>query len=157
MFCIIQQGSGCVAIPTGRRGVLKLPRGCRLKAQKAVMSDEKPDLGDLAIELDELTWAEVMKMALRLKVQYSELKKIEEKNSEPNPRLLAAMDLWLTTDSGATWGRVVKALRDIKKAVLAQELEEKHCKKPADSPSKDSAATATSQPTTASSTSSGLL
>ena len=101
------------------------------------MSDEKPSLGDLAIELDDLTWAEVMKMAVILRVEYSELRKIEEKNSEPSPRLLAAMNLWLTTDSRATWGRVVKALRDIKKTVLAQELEDKYCKKPADSPSKD--------------------
>ena len=98
------------------------------------MSDEKPDLGDLAIELDELTWAEVMTMALRLKVQYSELKKIEEKNSEPNPRFLAAMNLWLTTDTRATWGKVVKALRDFNKTVLAKQIEDKYCK-PAATPS----------------------
>ena len=121
------------------------------------MSDEKPDLRDLAIALDDLTWAEVMTMAVRLTVEYAQLKKIEEKNNEHSPRLLAAMNLWLTTDSSATWGRVVKALKDMKKTVLSQELEDKYCNKPAESPAKDSAATAASQPSIASDTSSGLL
>ena len=92
------------------------------------MSDEKPELRDLAIELGGLTWADVMMMVVRLKVEYSELKKIEEKNSEPSPRLLAAMNLWLTTDLEATWGKVVKALRDINRTVLAKQIEDKYCR-----------------------------
>ena len=105
--------------------------GVAAAREQAVMSDEKPDLGDLAIELDSLTWAEARTMAVMLQVEYSGLKKIEEKGSDTSWRLLATMNLWLQTDSRASWGRVVKALRDTNKTVLAKELEDKYCKKPA--------------------------
>ena len=107
------------------------------------MSDEKPDFRDLQVMLNELTWAEVMKMAVGLGVDYSELRKIEEKRSDIGLRLLDAMNLWLTTDSRATWGRVVKALRDIKKILLAEKIEDKYCR-PAATPLATTSSTASS-------------
>ena len=107
------------------------------------MSDEKPDLRDLQVVLNKLTWAEVVKMAVGLGVEYSELEKIEEKRSDIGLRLLDAMNLWLSTDLKATWGKVVKALSEIKKIVLAKEIEDKYCR-PAATPSATKSSTTTS-------------
>ena len=91
------------------------------------MSDAKPDLGDLGVELDVLGWPDVQKLSLKLQMNYSDLEVIAKQKSDASSRLLATMNLWLTTDPGATWGRVVRALRDIKQPDLANELEDRYC------------------------------
>ena len=86
----------------------------------------KPQLGDLAVELDELTWSEVVKMAIQLGMDFAILQKIAEDKSD-SIRLLASMDTWLKTDPKASWLKVVKALRAIKSNVLAASIERKYC------------------------------
>ena len=103
----------------------------------------KPQLGDLALELDVLTWSEVISMSVQLKVEFADLRKIDESTS-PSIRVLTAMDLWLKTDTKASWKKVVRALRAIKKDVLAQTLEEKYCRAtPAPPPPSGSGAVST--------------
>jgi hypothetical protein len=92
------------------------------------MSAAKPALGDLAVDLDELTWAELSKLAVLLGMEFSALMQIAGQHADINSRLLATMDLWLKSDCGASWGRVVEALKAIKKIVLAKAVEDKYCK-----------------------------
>ena len=87
----------------------------------------KPQLGDLDLELDVLTWSEVISMSVQLRMEFADLRKIDESTS-PSIRVLTAMDLWLKTDTKASWKKVVRALRAIKKDVLAQTLEERYCR-----------------------------
>ena len=91
------------------------------------MSDAKLKLPDLSRELYELTWSETVNFGVQLGMEYSVLKKIGEDKTD-DVRLLAAMDAWLQSDPKASWKKVVRALRAIRKEVLAQELEEKYCR-----------------------------
>ena len=94
------------------------------------MSDKKPELKDLQQELKDLTWAEVKLVALHLGLDFPKLKQIEEQCSELSDRVLEAMDTWLNSDPEASWEKVVRALDDNSKTVLAQEIEEKYCNLP---------------------------
>ena len=89
------------------------------------MADAKPKLADLSLELEDLTWSETVKFGVQLGMEYSVLKKIGEDKTD-DLRFLAAMDAWLQSDPKASWKKVVRALRAIRKEVLAQELEEKY-------------------------------
>ena len=91
------------------------------------MSDVKPKLPDLSRELYELTWSETVNFGVQLGMEFSVLKKIGEDKTD-DVRFLTAMDAWLQSDPKASWKKVVKALRAIRKEVLAQELEEKYCR-----------------------------
>ena len=91
------------------------------------MSEAKPQLGDLDLELYELTWSEVISMSVQLGMDFAVVRKIDELTS-PNIRVLTTMDSWLKSDPTASWNKVVKALKAIKKDVLAQRLEDTHCK-----------------------------
>ena len=82
---------------------------------------------DLSLELEDLTWFETVKFGVQLGMEFSVLKKIGEDKTD-DVRLLAAMDAWLQSDPKASWKKVVRALRAIRKEVLAQELEEKYCR-----------------------------
>ncbi|CAI7988637.1 hypothetical protein GBAR_LOCUS27 [Geodia barretti] len=87
------------------------------------MSEAKPQLGDLDLELCELTWSEVISMSVQLGMDFAVLRKIDE-STNPNIRVLTAMDSWLKSDPSASWNKVVRALKAIKKDVLAQRLED---------------------------------
>lgn len=91
------------------------------------MSDVRPELPQLSVELSSLTWGEVMSMAVQLGVEFSTLQQIKEDNSEQNVRLLAAMNDWLSNDHDASWRKVVNALKTIDKNVLADGLARKYC------------------------------
>ena len=92
-----------------------------------VMSDVRPELSQLSVELSSLTWGEVISMAVQLGVEFSTLQQIKEDNSEQNVRLLAAMNDWLSNDHEASWRKVVDALKTIDKNVLADGLATKYC------------------------------
>ena len=90
------------------------------------MSDVIPELADLSLELEDLTWSETIKFGVQLGMKFPVLRNIGD--TQPvDVRLLAAMDSWLRSDPKASWKKVVRALRAIRKKVLAQELEEKYC------------------------------
>ena len=91
------------------------------------MSDVKPKLPDLSLELEDLTWPETMKFGVQLEMKFPVLRNIGD-TQPADVRLLAAMDSWLQSDPKASWKKVVRALRAIRKEVLAQELEEKYCR-----------------------------
>ena len=91
------------------------------------MSDARPKLPDLSRELYDLTWSDTISFGVQLGMKYPDLLKIEE-NRQGSARLLAAMDSWLQSDPKASWKKVVKALRAIRKEVLAQKLKKKYCK-----------------------------
>ena len=86
------------------------------------MSEAKPQLGDLDLGLCELTWSEVISMSVQLGMDFAVLRKIDE-STNPNIRVLTTMDSWLKSDPNASWNKVVRALKAIKKDVLAQRLE----------------------------------
>ena len=90
------------------------------------MSDQKPQLRELTQALQDLTWSEVKHMAIQLEMEYSKLKQIEERNVEMTDRLLSTMNTWLDNDKSATWDKIIKALYDIERNVLANEIE-RHC------------------------------
>ena len=91
------------------------------------MADIRPELADLSRELDDLTWPETMKFGVQRGMKFSVLRNIGD-TQPASVRLLAAMDAWLESDSEASWKKVVRDLRAIKKEVLALELEEKYCR-----------------------------
>ena len=91
------------------------------------MVDARPQLADLARELDELTWSKTLKFCVQLGMKYSVLDKIGE-DKQGDLRLHAAMHAWLESDINASWKTVVTALKAIRMEVLAQELAEKYCK-----------------------------
>ena len=91
------------------------------------MSDARPKLPDLSRELEDLTWPETMKFGVQLGIKFSVLSNIED-TQPADVRLLAAMDAWLQSDPKALWKKVVRALRAIRKEVLAQELKKKYCR-----------------------------
>ena len=92
------------------------------------MSESKPQVGDLAIELDQLTWSETARMSVQLGMKSSVLREIRESKQRDDIKLLKTMELWLKSDQNASWKRVVRALNAIGKIVLAQEMECKYCR-----------------------------
>ena len=91
------------------------------------MSDVKPELDELARELERLTWGDVTAMAVQLKMDFSTLQQIKQDNPDQRSRVVAAMTEWLNNDREASWKKLAGALRIIKKNVLADELEKKYC------------------------------
>ena len=87
------------------------------------MSEAKPKLRELALELDKLSWAEVKAMAIQLDMDYWALSNIATQSHEISDRIVCTMDTWLQTDSRASWKKIVKALKNTKKIALAQEIE----------------------------------
>ena len=82
------------------------------------MSDVIPELADLSLELEDLTWSETIKFGVQLGMKFPVLRNIGD--TQPvDVRLLAAMDSWLRSDPKASWKKVVRALRAIRKKVLA--------------------------------------
>lgn len=86
----------------------------------------RPKLRELALELEDLSWSEVKSMAIQLDMEFTTLKRIEERNSEISDRVLSAMETWLKTDTKASWRRIIRALNAIRLNVLAEEIERKH-------------------------------
>ena len=87
------------------------------------MSVVKPELACLARQLNELSWEELVEMAVQLGMDFKEVRKIEPVN-----RRLNTMSIWLDSDSEASWQKVVKALRHIERTGLALQLEAKYCR-----------------------------
>ena len=85
----------------------------------------RPQLKDLIQELKDLAWSDVHNMTIQLGLKYPTLKKIEEQHSEPSSRLSAAMQAWLDSDCQASWKKIVKALEDIGKTVLAKQIRDR--------------------------------
>ena len=100
---------------------------------KFVMSDRKPQLKELALALNSLSWGEVKRMAVQLGMEYFRLTQIEEGNTKVSDCLLPAMDMWLNGDANASWARIVTALNDSDKNVLAKKIEQRYCQ-PVDEP-----------------------
>lgn len=90
------------------------------------MSDAKPKLRELALELDKLSWAEVKAMAIQLDMEHATLSNISTGNQETSDRIVCAMDTWLKTDPRASWKKIVKALNDTNKRVLARDIDKKN-------------------------------
>ena len=90
------------------------------------MSDAKPKLRELALELDELSWAEVKAMAIQLDMKFKKLKNIESENKETSDLILNAMEAWLETDPNASWKKIVKALSATDKNALAESIKKNH-------------------------------
>ena len=89
------------------------------------MSDAKPKLQELALEIDKLSWSEVKVMAIQLGMDYKTLSNISEKH-DISDRINCAMYTWLETDPKASWKKIVKALNNTHKIVLAEEIEKKY-------------------------------
>ena len=104
----------------------------------------KPNLRELALGMDQLSWAEVKSMAVQLDMGFATLKRIEERNQEISDRINSTMETWLETDSKASWKKIVTALNAIHKNVLAKDIEKKYVK--ATSRLEDSEPLATSSP-----------
>ena len=103
------------------------------------MSESKPQVGDLAEELDQLTWSETARLSAQLGMKSSVLREIRESKQRDDIKLLKTMELWLKSDQNASWNRVVRALKATRKNVLAQEMEWKYCRPAPASRSADSA------------------
>ena len=88
------------------------------------VADAKPKLADLSREL---IWSETVNFGVQLGMEFPVLKEIGEDKTD-DVRFLTAMDAWLRSDGKASWKKVVRALRAIRKEVLAQELEMKYCR-----------------------------
>ena len=91
------------------------------------MSDRKPQLKELSLALRDLTWSDIESMSLQLDMPYIKLQQIKQQSNEPSQCLHSAMHSWLENDPKASWARIVTALIDINKNVLAKEIEQKYC------------------------------
>ena len=91
------------------------------------MSDRKPQLKELALALRDLTWSDIESMALQLDMPYIKLKQIKQQSNELTECLHSAMHSWLESDPKASWARIITALNDIDRNVLAKEIEQKYC------------------------------
>ena len=90
-------------------------------------SENKPEHAELIKELENLSWEEVKNMAVQLEdgdMTLEVLERIERRYSSESERLSKAMHEWLERDTGASWAKVVAALRVIKKNKLAEKLVE---------------------------------
>ena len=91
------------------------------------MSDRKPQLKELSLALRDLTWSDIESMALQLDMPYMKLQQIKQQSNELTQCLHSAMHSWLNNDPKASWARIITALIDINKNVLAKEIEQKYC------------------------------
>ena len=107
------------------------------------MSDARPKLNELALELKTLKWADVISIAIQLNVQFPTLQRIAEQHSDINTRVLEAMNCWLEADTTASWKKLASALKSIEKMVLAQKIKEKYIRQP--TPPSDSSQPQTSR------------
>ena len=89
------------------------------------MSENKPQLGDLAVELEELTWSQANHLADQLGMNSADLR---ESKIRDDIKLLRTMDAWLKSDQDASWKNVVRALNAIQENDLARNLETKYCR-----------------------------
>ena len=89
----------------------------------------RPELTELASELDDLRWSDVKLMAMRLtNMNLKLLDKVQETHStEPDLWVTYAMRKWLDRDAEASWAKVVIALRETEMNTLAAKLEGKYC------------------------------
>ena len=71
-----------------------------------------------------------MPFGVFLKLELSQLKRIEQEYSESKRRLLEMLGTWLKLFPDASWIDIVKALQSIDHKVLAQRIEEKYISKP---------------------------
>ena len=115
------------------------------------MSDARPKLNELALELKTLKWADVISIAIQLNVQFTTLQRIAEQHSDINTRVLEAMNCWLEADTTASWKKLASALKSIEKMVLAQKIEDKYINQP--TPPSDSSQPQTSRLTSMQATS----
>ena len=94
----------------------------------STMSD-RPDKAMLLEELSKLKWSDVKMMILRLPDAGVNLKDLDDIGEQHpvNERTAYATDLWLAKDRKASWIKVVRALENISKEVLAGEIECKYC------------------------------
>ena len=87
-----------------------------------------PDKAMLLEELSKLKWSNVKMMILHLPDAGVDLDDLDDISERPvNERTAYAIALWLANDRKATWIKVVRALRNISKEVLAGEIECKYC------------------------------
>ena len=91
------------------------------------VTDVKPKLSQLSLELSSLSWAEIQSVAVQLDMDYDQLIKIEEHTQQIDQRLHRAMNTWLKTDQKASWKKVVTALEACNKNVLAKHVRQKYC------------------------------
>ena len=83
----------------------------------------RPQYSDLVTALEELSWSDVKRMAIHLDESILTLLKDIEWEYPIEERLMYTMKAWLERDCGASWAKVVSALRKIEHNVLAQKIE----------------------------------
>ena len=92
------------------------------------MADTIPELKDLVNVLSALDWSGVQAMGVQLGMKISTFRNVESERNTFSDRLLHSMDSWLSSDTvQPTWGRVVTALRDSNKALLANRVDREYC------------------------------
>lgn len=79
--------------------------------------------------LNTLTWQDTILLAIQLEVSVPILNGIGDEYSGEQ-RKVQAIEFWLNNDINASWEKLVAALREIKKAVLAEQIARKHVQKP---------------------------
>ena len=99
----------------------------------------KPTLRELALEMDQLSWAEVKSMAIHLDMDFTALTRIQEGSLDISDRINSTMQAWLKSDHAASWEKVVTALNAINKNVMSKEIKNKYIKGTARLEASDSA------------------
>ena len=83
---------------------------------------ECPRLADLSNALSNLSWPDVLTMSLRLGVEYSTLRRLEDDFPTSSVRIIHALQKWLDIDPEASWQKLVDILRKISQRTLAFEI-----------------------------------
>lgn len=93
------------------------------------MSDGgRPELRDLALALNQLSWNTIKEVTHFLEVPKHKLDDIEETYPRSiHSRKLSALETWLHMDIEASWGRLVEAVHSCGQATTAQEIQMKYC------------------------------
>ena len=88
---------------------------------------EPPELNNIDLALNELTWNKTTRLALQLGVPHWTLKQIEENYSNASRRRIEAMSEWLQMEVNTSWAKIASALKTIDMPALATKVEQQHC------------------------------
>ena len=86
-----------------------------------------PKLGDLTLELRDLSWEKIRQVANQLKIKNVDLDDIKAKNKDRHERLSRVMELWLRNGAEPSWEKLAEVLDSVNEKNLAGRIKDTYC------------------------------
>ena len=87
-----------------------------------------PKLGDLTLELRDLSWEKIRQVANQLKIENVDLDDIKAKNKDRHERLSRVMELWLRNGAKPSWEKLAEVLDSVNEKNLADHIKKTYCR-----------------------------